>query len=130
MVSNILSQQDPVFSHSTRPKRPFFRQIYASLLGLGASLLQENESGVVHPVAYASKSLSGAEKRYACIERELLAIVFGTQRFHTYVYGRKFRVITDHLPLVEIVQNSPPRLQRMLLKLQGYDMEVEYQPVK
>ena len=60
--------------------------------------------------------------------------MFGTQRFHTYLYGRKFRVITDHLPLVAIVQkglvNSPPRLQRMLLKLQGYDMKVEYQPGK
>ena len=109
-------------------------QTDASLLGLGVALLQENESGVVQPVAYASKSLSGAEKRYDCIERELLAIVFGTQRFHTYLYGREFRVITDHLPLVAIVQkgliNSPPRLQRMLLKLQGYDMEVEYQPGK
>ena len=85
-------------------------------------------------MAYASKSLSGAEKRYACIGRELLAIAFGTQRFHTCLHGRKFRVITDHLPLVAIVQkgliNSPPRLQRMLLKLQGYDMEVEYQPGK
>ena len=47
-------------------------QTDASLLGLGVALLQENESGVVQPVAYASKSLSGAEKRYACIERELL----------------------------------------------------------
>ena len=44
-------------------------QTDASLLGLGAALLQENESGVVQPVAYASKSLSGAEKRYSCIER-------------------------------------------------------------
>lgn len=109
-------------------------QTDASLLGLGAALLQENESGVIQPVAYASKSLSSAEKRYACIERELLAIVFGTQRFHTYLYGRKFKVVTDHKPLVAIIQkglvNSPPRLQRMLLKLQGYDMEVEYQPGK
>ena len=60
--------------------------------------------------------------------------MFGTQRFHTYLYGRKFRVIPDHLPLVAIVQkgliNSPPRIQRMLLKLKGYDMEVEYQPGK
>ena len=103
-------------------------QTDASLIGLGAALLQENEFGVV----YASNSLSGAENRYACIERELLAIVFGTQKFHTYLYGRKFRVITDHLTLVAIVQkglvNCPLRLQRMLLKLQGYDMEVEYQP--
>ena len=102
-------------------------QTDASLLGLGAALLQENESGVVQPVAYASKSLSGAEKRYACIEHELLAIVFGTQRFHTYLYGRRFRVITDHIPLVAIVQkglvNSVSGLVTKLLDIRAYNFK-------
>ena len=104
-------------------------QTDASLRGLGAVLIQ-NEG----PVAYASKSLSDVEKRYACIERELLAIVFGVQRFHTYLYGRYFRIVTDHKPLVMITQkpvvNAPPRLQRMLLKLQGYNFSIEYKPGK
>ena len=73
-------------------------QVDASLRGLGASLLQNGR-----PVAFASKSLSDIETRYACIERELLAIVFGVQRFHTYLYGRSFKVITDHKPLVMIL---------------------------
>jgi len=101
----------------------------ASLKGLGAALMQNEK-----PIAYASKSLSDTEKRYACIERELLAIVFGVNRFHTYLYGRQFRVLTDHKPLVMILQkpltSAPPRLQRMMLKLQGYQIHIEYRPGK
>lgn len=82
----------------------------ASIKGLGASLQQNDK-----PVAFASKSISDAKKRYACIERELLAIVFGIQRFHTYLYGRPFKVLTDHKSLVMILQkllvNAPPRLE-------------------
>jgi hypothetical protein len=100
-------------------------QTDASLKGLGAALLQKEK-----PIAYASKSLADAEKRYACIERELLAIVFGVQRFHTYLYGRRFKVLTDHKPLVMILAkpltSAPPRLQRMMLKLQGYQFDIEY----
>ena len=104
-------------------------QVDASIKGLGACLLQDNE-----PIAYASKSLSDPETRYACIERELLAIVFGVQRFHTYLYGRPFHVVTDHKPLVMILQKpltcAPPRLQRMLLKLQNYNFTIEHLPGK
>ena len=104
-------------------------QTDASQRGLGAALLQDRK-----PVAYASKSLSSTERNYACIERELLAIVFGIQRFHTYLYGRKFIVLTDHKPLEMIylkpITSAPPRLQRMLLKIQGYDFELKYCPGK
>ena len=102
-------------------------QVDASIKGLGAMLQQDGK-----PVAYASKTLSGTEKRYACIERELLAIVYAVQRFHTYLYGRHFKVLTDHKPLVKIMQKplttAPPRLQRMTLKLQGYHFDLEYRP--
>ena len=104
-------------------------QADASLCGLGAVLLQEGK-----PVAYASKALSDIETRYACIERELLAIVFSVNRFHTYLYGRYFKIVTDHKPLVMISQKpliqAPARLQRMLLKLQGYKFDIEYKPGK
>ena len=69
-------------------------QVDASGRGLGAVLLQE---GI--PIAYASKSLTDTEKRYANIERELLAVVFGAERFRTYVYGKHFVVEGDHKPL-------------------------------
>ena len=62
--------------------------------GLGAVLLQEEKS-----VAYASRSLSSAEKNFAIIEKELLAVLFGCERFHQYVYGNKTFIESDHKPL-------------------------------
>ena len=111
---------------------PVYLQCDASLQGLGAALLQHDQEGRLRPVAYASKALSPAEKHYSCIERELLAIVFGVERFHTYVYGRTFHVITDHKPLLMIMDKpltvAPPRLQRMLIRLQGYNFQITHRP--
>ena len=102
-------------------------QVDASQKGLGAVLLQEGK-----PIAFASKALTGAESRYANIERELLAVVYGCEKFHTYLYGRKFVVESDHKPLEMIqkknIASSPPRLQRMLLRLQMYDFEITWRP--
>ena len=89
----------------------------ASQRGLGACLLWKGQ-----PIAFASKSVTDTETRYANIERELLAIVFTCQRFNMYVLGRPFTVGSDHKPLEMIHQKSlasaPPRLQHMLLQLQ------------
>ena len=67
---------------------------------------------------------------YAPIEKELLAVVYGMERFHHYTYGRKVTVNSDHKPLESIVKKplhrAPKRLQRMLLRLQGYDMTLRY----
>ena len=97
----------------------------ASSKGLGACLLQEGK-----PVAFASKSLSEAETRYSNIERETLALVFRITRFHTYLFGTKFTVHSDHKPLEMICHkplgSAPPRLQRLLVKVQGYDFDVVY----
>ena len=99
-------------------------QVDAFQRGLGTCLLQEGE-----PIAYASKSLTDTETRYANIERELLAIVFACQQLNTYVLGRPFTVESDHKPLEMIHQKSlasaPPRLQRMLLQLQRYDVTIK-----
>ena len=104
------------------------------LFGLGVALLQPDDNNQLTPIAYASKSLTSAEQRYSCIEREMLSIVFGLQRFHTYLYGRSFIVITDHKPLLMIIDkplsSAPPRLQRMLVKLQGYKFKIEHCPGK
>ena len=83
-----------------------------------------------HPVAYASRSLTPTEVQYAQIERELLAIVFGMEKFETYLYGRKVLIESDHKPLEAIFKksllNAPKRLQRMLLRLQRYEFDVTY----
>ncbi|RXN16535.1 dynein heavy chain axonemal [Labeo rohita] len=93
----------------------------ASAEGLGAVLLQEG-----HPVAFGSRSLTECQKRYAQIEKELLAIVYGCEKFHQYVYGKTVQVETDHKPLETVfkksLQKAPPRLQRMLMRLQLYDI--------
>ena len=74
--------------------KPVILQCDASLKGLGACILQDNK-----PIAFTSKSLTDTETRYANIERELLAIVFGCEKFHKYLYGRSFVVESDHKPL-------------------------------
>ena len=83
------------------------------------------------PVAYASRALTPPETRYAQIEKELLAIMFACDRFEAYVYGRDHVTIeSDHKPLEMIVlkplSNAPKRLQRMLLQLQKYTLDVKY----
>ena len=79
-----------------------------------------------------AKTLTSAEVNYSNLARECLAIVHGTLRFHYFLYGRHFTVITDHKPLVMIFQKpihaAPPALQRMLLKIQGYDFNLVYRP--
>ena len=70
----------------------------ASKHGLGATIFQNDD-----PVAYASKALTTTEQAYARIEKELLAIVFATKKFHHLLYGREdITIETDHLPLLSI----------------------------
>ena len=111
---------------------PVTVQADASLRGLGACLIQHN--GEDQLIAFASKSLTDAETRYANIERELLAIVFACQCFSTYLLGRSFVAETNHKPLEMIAMknlaNVPPHLQRMLLELQRYDVTIKYRPGK
>ena len=101
-------------------------QCDASEVGLGAALLQNGQ-----PVAFASRSLSSTERRYAQIEKECLAIVFSCERFDQYIHGRaSVNVKTDHKPLEIIFRKSlltaPRRLQSMLLRLQKYNLNVTY----
>lgn len=86
------------------------------------------------PVAYASRALTDTETRYAQIEKELLSVIFGLEKFHSYTYGRTVNVISDHKPLESIMKKplhaAPKRLQRMLLRLQKYDIILQYRPGK
>uniref|UniRef100_A0A1A8L2U7 Gypsy retrotransposon integrase-like protein 1 n=1 Tax=Nothobranchius pienaari TaxID=704102 RepID=A0A1A8L2U7_9TELE len=104
-------------------------QVVASKYGLGAVLMQDG-----HPIAYASKTLTPTEVNYAQIEKELFAVLFGCKRFHTYIYGRRVLVESDHKPLEHILKKpisvAPARLQRMLLQLQRYDIKIVHRPGK
>ncbi len=70
---------------------PFYLSTDASQVGIGAVLSQRDEHQREHPVYYASRSLTDAERRYSTIERELLAIIYSTEKFKYYLSGRKFR---------------------------------------
>jgi hypothetical protein len=112
------------------PDKKITLQVDASKHGLGAIIFQDNK-----PIAYASKSLSKTEENYAQIEKELYAIVFGCERFHQYIYGHhNVLVQSDHKPLETIMKkplaSAPPRLQRMLLRLQKYSIKVVHVPGK
>ena len=103
----------------------------ASQSGLGAVLLQLHDDKWL-PVAYASRSMTTAETRYAQIEKETLAMTFACERFDQYIYGGQFLIETDHKPLVSIFQkplnDCPARLQRFRLRLQKYDFTMIYTP--
>ena len=74
-------------------------QCDSSELGIGVALMQGGQ-----PVAYASRALTSTEQQYAQIEKELLTIVFGLERFDTYTFGRQVRIQTDHKPLEALLQ--------------------------
>ena len=111
------------------PSKETSLQVDTSNKGRGTVLLQEGK-----PIAFASKALTETEQRYENIEWELLAVVFGCERFRPYLYGCKFQVESDHKPLEMIsLKNliaAPPRLQCMLLHLQEYDLSIIYCPGK
>ena len=115
----------PEFSLSS----PFTLKTDASDIGLGAILVQL-QNGVERVVAYGSRKLNTAERNYSVPEREALAVVWGISHFRPYLYGRKFRVLTDHQPITYLksVKDPKGRFARWLQELSGYDYEISYKP--
>lgn len=110
----------PDFSHNNE----FRLQTDASGFAIGAILA----NGDNKPVAYASRTLNKNELNYPTIEKELLAIVWGVKHFRPYLYGRKFKILTDHKPLVYLFNMRDPssRLLKFRMVLEEYDFIVEY----
>ena len=104
----------------------------ASAYGIGC-VLSHNISGEERPIAFASSTLSTAQKNYSQLDKEALSIIYGLKRFHQYLYGRNFTIITDNKPLIHLFKPSAPapmqaaaRLQRWSLILASYDYSIQY----
>jgi len=80
----------------------------ASHQGLGAVLSQRQEDGRFHPIAYASRALSGAEKNYGITDLETLAVVWAISHFHYYLYGHRVTVYTDHSAVKAVLETASP----------------------
>lgn len=98
----------------------------ASNYAIGAVLSQEG-----HPVCYASRTLNNHERNYSATDKEFLAIMWSVNYFRPYVYGRRFKILTDHQPIKFLHskykgKDMSPRHQRWLLKLGEYQFDIEY----
>lgn len=103
----------------------FTLQVDASNIALGCVLTQgEGEEEKV--IAYASRTLTKSEKNFTTTEKELLAVIFATNKFRSYIEGTRCKVITDHAALLWLlkIQNPSGRLARWAIQLSQYDMEV------
>ena len=108
------------------PRSSTTLQTDASKKGLGAVILQDSR-----PVMFASRALTGAEKNYQNLERECLAMIWGMEKFHYFLYGKQFTLETDQKPLVSIYKKHmveiSPRIQRLIVRSFPYQpFDVQY----
>ncbi|KII72627.1 Transposon Tf2-8 polyprotein [Thelohanellus kitauei] len=115
------------------PNLPIIMDTDASSQGNGAVLIQLDKDGHEHPISFTSRILSTCEQKYSTIEREALAIVYGLRKFNHYLFGRSFKIRTDHKPLEHLFSIKRPlpaivisRLERWLLILNSYDFKIIY----
>ncbi|XP_037524947.1 uncharacterized protein LOC119401719 [Rhipicephalus sanguineus] len=109
----------------------------ASPYGIGAVLSQRDNQNREAPIAFASRTLGTAERNYAQLDREGLAVVFAAHKFLRYIAGRKVTFVTDHQPLLGILgpgkptaQFLSPRMTRWCIKLSAYDYNIVYRQGK
>ena len=128
--------QAPVLVHYN-PKLPLKLAGDASNYGIGAVLSHVDSTGQEHPITFTSRTLSVSEKNCSQIEKEALSLIVDIHKFHKYIYGSLFTLVTDHRPLTALFgpKSGVPalaagRLQRWALFLSSYDYEIEFRNTK
>ena len=118
------------YSTTTYPIRQLLKEKTSNFI----EEIQQQSDSTYRPIAFGSRSLTETEVKYSQIEKEALAIVFGCEHFHLYLYGKPFEMETDHCPLEYIFKPkasgkpAPARVERWLLRLQEYNFTVIYRP--
>ena len=131
--SKALLSSSKVLAHSD-PQLPIIVSSDASAYA-DSVLSHRMPGGSEKPVAFASRSLSPAEKKYAQLEKEALALIFWVTKFHKYLCGRSFTLQSDHRPLLGLLKQdrvisamASARIQRWALTLSNYEYRLEYMP--
>ena len=101
--------------------------------GLGAVLSHKLADGSKRPIGYASCTLSPSEHNYTQLEKEGLSCIFGIKKFHDYLFGREFELVTDHKPLLGLLKEDRPvspqasaRIKRWSLFLSSYEYTLSF----
>ena len=118
----------PRFAHNDF-EQPFVFYTDASIIAVGAVLLQRDDSGVERAITFFSKNLSPAERNYLKFEQECLAVICALEHFRVYLLGRKFRLRTDHCALAWLFSKEPKasaRISGWLATLMEYSIVIEY----
>ena len=116
------------------PQKPIILACDISSYGIGAVLSHYMLDGSEKPVTFASQTLSQTERNYSQIEKEALAIIFAIKKFHQYLFGKRFILLTDHKPLLGLFSEkkgipnmAAARMQRQAILLSAYDYTLKYQ---
>ena len=109
--------------------------VYASPIGVAAVLTKKNKDNSFSVLPYASRALTDVEKRYPQVHREALGLMWGILHFAVYLRGGKqFKVLSDNNTVVHIFNNPssspPPRIERMVMKIQQFCFKVVHRAGK
>lgn len=118
--------------HYPNFEKEFILECDGSTSGIGCALMQVMPNGKLGTVSCASRALRDPEKKYTITEIEMLAVVWGLQKFHQYVFGRPVVVHTDHCALryVLTAQLTSSRVDRWLMTILQYDPKFVFKPGK